>query len=56
VSQSGEVRMDSGCGCEGPTNCLKPDDKYGQAMGAIRLAMFFGFNVALPSQRNFNIT
>ena len=27
VSQSGEVRMDPGCACEGPANCLKLDDK-----------------------------
>jgi hypothetical protein len=31
-SQSGEVTMVPGCGCEGPANCLKLDDEYGQAM------------------------
>jgi len=32
VSQFGEVRMALGCACDGPANCLKLDDEYGQAM------------------------
>jgi hypothetical protein len=32
VRQPREVRMAPGCACEGPANCLKLDDEYGQAM------------------------